>query len=1014
MKRKLMLIFLMIVAMFACAFGIAGCSDSGSNGHVHTYSSSWTYDDAYHWHASTCGHSVEVSDKAEHTFEDDVCSVCGYEKGNIPPVVEEYTVTYDANGGEFSGGITTLDQTGIAENSTLTAPVSPTRSGWTFSGWATDRNGSNLWNFASDTVTGNITLYAVWQQQSAAILSVEGATIDGTNIFMLVSPDTNSVSLSDKIVCSTNSVWRLYYDQLGQTEIPTRIAAGINGSLNDGNNVFYIVVTSSDGTQVNTYELMIHRSYVVTVNYYDNKNNLLDSKTAYTGNEFTANYTPNIVGYTFNSWKDGNGKTFVSGMLWQPLSLYADCTANSYTVTFDANGGNALTEMSKLVTYGKVYTFAVPMRTGYSFLGWYYGTMQLTDPKGASLMNWNYAANTTVTAQWQANDYEVTLTLNDDNAGTVTGEGNHKYDSSVTITAKTNNGYTWLGWFNDENECISNDVTYTFIMGFDISYNAKWIKCPVTIEKTIDNAGEVTGLEGATVINKETTISARTNSGYTWIGWYHGQTKLTDEYSYTFILTDVPVTYTAKWINAPTATSSDTSMGTVSDMPETLKIGQEVVLTASVPNLGYVFKGWYNGENLITRDYIYTFIVAEDTPDFIAKYETDTLMENFIFESTANSCTITGLNSRAVAEIIVPDYVTEIDKGAFQDTVNLKSITLPFVGGSKNATAASSSTLFGYIFGTESKQGITPTTQAYRNGYRVEYYIPKSIVEVTITGGNIFYGAFHNCSSLTSITIGNSVTSIGYDAFRYCSSLEKVNISDIDAWCAISFANDLANPLSYAGSLYLNGELVTEMEISDGTKDIGISFQGCTSLKSIVIPGSVETIRQSAFEGCSSLTDVTLEEGIKTISTYAFMRCPIVNISIPNSIERIRNHAFGFGFSSSFNFNEYDNAYYLGNDTNPYLILAKAKTTDIASCLINENVKLILDHAFENCSKLETVTIPKAVTSFAVGTFGGCSLLTEINYKGTLEEWENIEKATNWFNVVVDTTLNCTDQSIII
>ena len=68
-----------------------------------------------------------------------------------------------------------------------------------------------------------------------------------------------------------------------------------------------MVVTSSDGTQVNTYELTIHRSYAVLVNYYDNKNNLLDAITVYTGDEFVASYAPDIAGYTFNGWKDGDG-----------------------------------------------------------------------------------------------------------------------------------------------------------------------------------------------------------------------------------------------------------------------------------------------------------------------------------------------------------------------------------------------------------------------------------------------------------------------------------------------------------------------------------------------------------------------------------------------------------------------------------------------------------------------------------------------------------------------------------
>lgn len=172
---------------------------------------------------------------------------------------------------------------------------------------------------------------------------------------------------------------------------------------------------------MNTYELTVHRSYAVSVKYYDNKNNLLDSKTVYTGAEFTATYRPSITGYVFNGWKNEKGKAFTSDTLWDSLSLWADCTANSYTATLDVNGGNELTATTQTVTYDSSYRFAVPKRTGYSFLGWYVGNTQITDEKGTSLTEWNFTSDKAFIAKWQANDYAVTLNVNDKDAGTVTG-----------------------------------------------------------------------------------------------------------------------------------------------------------------------------------------------------------------------------------------------------------------------------------------------------------------------------------------------------------------------------------------------------------------------------------------------------------------------------------------------------------------------------------------------------------------------------------------------------------------
>jgi uncharacterized repeat protein (TIGR02543 family) len=202
--------------------------------------------------------------------------------GNSSSSVAKCTITYDANGGAFDSNQTTFTQSANS-GATLTAPTSPTRTGSSFAGWATDKNGKTLWKFATDTVSGDITLYAVWEEQSAVIISIDGASIDEKkmSVFMLVDSDTDSVSLSNKIVCSSDSVWRLYYDKLGQTEIPTKIAAGKSGELSNGDNVFYIVVTSSNGSQVNVYELTVHRSYRVSVSYFSNKNALLKQELVY-------------------------------------------------------------------------------------------------------------------------------------------------------------------------------------------------------------------------------------------------------------------------------------------------------------------------------------------------------------------------------------------------------------------------------------------------------------------------------------------------------------------------------------------------------------------------------------------------------------------------------------------------------------------------------------------------------------------------------------------------------------
>ena len=124
--------------------------------------------------------------------------------------------------------------------------------------------------------------------------------------------------------------------------------------------------------------------------------------------------------------------------------------------------------------------------------------------------------------------------------------------------------------------------------------------------------------------------------------------------------------------------------------------------------------------------------------------------------------------------------------------------------------------------------------------------------------------AFSNCDNLVSVFIPESMKTIGGSAFSNCDNLTAVNISSLLSWCNLAFANSSANPLSCAKSLYLNGELLTELVVPEGVTEISdYLFSCCTSLTSVTIPEGVTNIGVLSFKDCIGLTTLIIGPDVK-------------------------------------------------------------------------------------------------------------------------------------------------------
>lgn len=318
----------------------------------------------------------------------------------------------------------------------------------------------------------------------------------------------------------------------------------------------------------------------------------------------------------------------------------------------------------------------------------------------------------------------------------------------------------------------------------------------------------------------------------------------------------------------------------------------------------------------------------------------------------------------ALSNMVLSDNVTKIGSSCFKDCSNLRSITL-----SKNIEG-----IYAYTFsGCSLIKTITipnkVTTIAHHAfsgcAHLSEVTIPY---RVSALDHNVFAGCislekvtfsdylerigsscFYNCPSLTSITLPKSITHIGREAFNYCTALQRVEIEDLKAWFDIEFDYDgtqTCNPTYLTRSLYLNGELITDLSVPEGVATIDHNdFSYLDDLKTLTIPDSYTGSFENWLSKHPTIERVTMGNGVSEVAFAALSECPkLTQVTVGGGVQEIGAKAF-------------------------------AKCPKLTQVTINNGVKKLSSSVFVNCTSLTSITIPSSVTEIGGSCFEGCSAL---------------------------------------
>lgn len=519
--------------------------------------------------------------------------------------------------------------------------------------------------------------------------------------------------------------------------------------------------------------------------------------------------------------------------------------------------------------------------------------------------------------------YIVSISYDGAGAGTTTGDGEYDPGASVTLSATTEDAF--VGWFVNNNR-VSIDLIYTFVINSDISVVAKFEKAQHTnfYDVGVTVEGEGNG-----------SVWDDVNSAYICIG--------------------------------------DKS---------TFKEGDVASFAAKTED---TFDGWYIDGKLVSSELTYSFPVTQNV-DLVAKFSRKILASGTFgaqgdnlkwFYYRDRELLITGTGDMQDFErwktpwadlpfnrLTITNGVTSIGDNAFRNYYG-EFVSLPQGLKSIGAHAFEGS----YI-----TQIDIPDSVEFIDEYA--FWEDMRLISVKISNQvkNIARETFYGCHSLKSVELRGSDISIEKSSFKFCDQLESINLENVN-----SIGEDAFYGCTNLKDVTLSNDLTIIPEFA---------FYGCAGLTNVVIPNSVTGIASDAFYGCRNITSLTLSSELTSIGQAAFRYCEgIERVDLPKSIRVIGNGAFGNCDKLTSICVDDKNEYYyseegiLYNSYNKKILVAYPCGKKDGKYIQPNNVTSITSWAFTGCKHLKELDFSNGLkTSIDDDAFIGCTNLESVKF----------------------------------